>query len=130
MPVGQSPVWTVITTASAQVPTVIDLVSMNRVGADGTAEASWIASERPSANLTGRRIGTPGAMNNPSEAPAVMVDDTPTTPVTPPAPAAEADDLMISEVMVASNGGRLPQWIELANVSGAKVSLDRMVTDR
>ena len=30
---------------------------------------------------------------------------------------------MISEVMIASNDGRLPQWIELANVSGAAVSL-------
>ena len=41
-------------------PTVIDLVSMSRVtgGTDGTAAASWAASMRPSANLSGRRIGS------------------------------------------------------------------------
>ena len=30
---------------------------------------------------------------------------------------------MISEIMVASNDGRLPQWIEIANVSAATVSV-------
>ena len=30
---------------------------------------------------------------------------------------------MISEIMVASNDGRLPQWIEIANVSDAAVSV-------
>ena len=30
---------------------------------------------------------------------------------------------MISEIMVASDDGRFPQWIELANVSGSDVSL-------
>ena len=30
---------------------------------------------------------------------------------------------MISEIMVASDNGRLPQWIEISNVSGAAVSL-------
>ena len=126
--VGNSAGWSVPgsdgnTSASAEVPTVIDLVSMNRVGDDGTAEMSWIASERPSANLTGRRVGTPGAMNNPSEAPPVEEEPVVEEVVTPAAPAAEADDIMISEVMIASNGGRLPQWVELANVSGAAVSL-------
>ena len=125
--VGNSAGWAVPgsdgnTAASAANPTVIDLISMNRVGDDGTAQASWIASERPSANLSGRRVGTPGAANNPSTAPPVeVVEEVVVT--TPAAPAAEADDIMISEVMVASNGGRLPQWIELANVSGAAVSL-------
>ena len=38
---------------------------MSRVtgATDGTAAASWAASMRPSANLGGRRIGTPGAAN-------------------------------------------------------------------
>ena len=69
--------WTVpgnggVTAASALNPTVIDLVSMSRVtgGADGTAAASWAASMRPSANLSGRRIGSPGAANT-----YVMTDD-------------------------------------------------------
>ena len=126
---GNSAGWEVpgsdgVTVAGAANPTVIDLVSMSRVGDDGTAEASWAASERPSANLSGRRVGTPGAANN---ATAVLLpedDDDEDVDVTPTAaPAATAADIMISEVMVASNEGRLPQWIELANVSGAAVSL-------
>ena len=32
-------------------------------------------------------------------------------------------DIMISEIMVDTGGGRLPQWIELSNVSGKAVSL-------
>lgn len=115
-----------VTTVSADFPSSIDLVSMSRVAgsADGTLEASWAASARPSANLSGRRIGTPGAANNyvmpapPAPAPAPETEPAPMA-----APPAEADDIMISEVMVASNGGRLPQWVELANVSGAAVSL-------
>ena len=111
-----------VTAASQAYPTVSDLVSMSRVtdATDGTAAASWAASMRPSANISGRRVGTPGAANA-----YVMptVDDTTTETTTPAAPAAEADDIMISEIMVASNDGRLPQWIELANVSGAAVSL-------
>ena len=54
-----------VTTATAATPTVKDLVSMSRVtgATDGTAAASWAASIRPSANLSGRRIGSPGAAN-------------------------------------------------------------------
>ena len=108
--------------STAGSPTIIDLVSMSRVGDDGTAEASWAASERPSANLSGRRVGTPGAANNATAAAVVeeVVEEVVTTPT---AAAATAADIMISEVMIASNDGRLPQWIELANVSGAAVSL-------
>lgn len=128
---NSSPFWEVpgnggATTVSQEFPTVIDLVSMSRVAgsADGTLEASWAASIRPSANLSGRRVGTPGAANSyvmpapPAPAPAPETEPAPMA-----APPAEADDIMISEVMVASNGGRLPQWVELANVSGAAVSL-------
>ena len=102
--------------------TLVDLVSMSRVGDDGTAEASWAVSERPSANLSGRRIGSPGAANNATAAAVVdeVVEEVVTTPT---AAVATAADIMISEVMIASNDGRLPQWIELANVSGAAVSL-------
>ena len=111
-----------VTAASASYPTVSDLVSMSRVtgGTDGTAAASWAASMLPGANLSGRRIGTPGAANS-YVMPEMMDDDEMMDE--PMAPAAEADDIMISEVMVGSNDGRLPQWIELANVSGAAVSL-------
>ena len=117
-----------VTAVSALYPTVIDLVSMSRVadGTDGTAAASWAASIRPSANLGGRRIGTPGAANS-YAMPAAAAD--PTVPVVPAAAVATADDLMISEIMVASNSGRLPQWIEIANVSGATVSVSGWVLE-
>ena len=100
--------------------TLVDIVSMSRVmgGTDGTMAASWAASMRPSANLGGRRIGTPGAANVYVKAPA----PTPPAPA-PTAPVATGKDIMITEIMVSSDGGRLPQWIELANVSAAAVSL-------
>ena len=112
-----------VTKVSGDFPIVSDLVSMSRLtdGTDGTAAASWAASERPSANLIGRRIGTPGAANSPSSAP-------PPPPPPPPAPepmapVATGADIMISEIMIDSNDGRLPQWIELANASAGEVSL-------
>ena len=118
-----------VTAASVEYPTVIDLVSMSRVtdGTDGTAAASWAASGTAtstglqSLNLSGRRIGTPGAANIYVMPAMDDMDDEDMT--TPAAPAAEADDIMITEIMVASNDGRLPQWIELSNDSGAAVSL-------
>ncbi len=104
-------------------PTLVDVVSMSRVtgGTDGTAAASWAASKRPSANLEGRRIGTPGAANV-----YVMPAAPPPTPAPPPAPAtpvATAADIGITEVMVSTGNGRLPQWIELTNLSAGEVSL-------
>ena len=100
--------------------TLVDIVSMSRVtgGTDGTAAASWAASMRPSANLGGRRIGTPGASNiyvKPAAPP-------PPAP-TPTAAVATGADIMITEIMVDSDNGRLPQWIELTNVSMKEVSL-------
>ena len=111
-----------VTEATAASPTVIDLVSMSRVtgGTDGTAAASWAASIRPSANLSGRRVGSPGAANT-YVMPTVV--SAPTEPTAPATAVAKAGDLMITEIMVASNDGRLPQWIEIANVSGAAVSI-------
>ena len=104
-------------------------VSMSRVtsGTDGSAAASWARSGtndstgRQSSNLARGYIGTPGAANiYVMPAPAVT---TPVDPVTPSAAVAAAADIMITEIMVASDDRRLPQWIELANVSGAAVSL-------
>ena len=102
--------------------TLVDLVSMSRVAdsTDGTAAASWAASMRPSANLSGRRVGTAGAANV-YVMPTVVAP--PTEPVVPAAAVATAADIMITEIMVASNDGRLPQWIELSNVSATAVSL-------
>ena len=118
-----------VTAVKPEFPAVSDLVSMSRLtdGTDGTAAASWAASERPSENLIGRRIGTPGAANNPSSAPAPP--PAPAPEPAPMAPVATASDLMISEIMVASNDGRLPQWIEIANVSGSEVSLSGWKVD-
>ena len=105
-------------------PDVTDLVSMARIpgATDGTAEASWAASvARQSANILGRRVGTPGAANAGVTAPKPPEKPKPTPPT--PVPVATAPDLMISEIMVASSEGRLPQWIEIANVSAADVRL-------
>ena len=116
-----------VTAASASYPTVIDLVSMSRVtdGTDGTAAASWAASMRPSANIGGRRTGTPGAAN--AYVMPAAEPETETEPEAPAAAVAKSGDLMISEIMVASNDGRLPQWIEITNDSAAAVSAQRMV---
>ena len=112
-----------VTVTDAANPTVIDLVSMSRVtgATDATAAASWAASMRPGANLSGRRIGTPGAAN--IYVMPATVEEEDEEDEAPMADAATAADIMITEIMVASNDGRLPQWIELANVSGAAVSL-------
>ena len=112
-----------VTVATASTPTILDLVSMSRVtgGTDGTAAASWAASKVPSSNLSGRRVGSPGATN--SYVMPAAPDTTTTETTTPAAPPAAADDITISEIMVASNDGRLPQWIELSNDSTAAVSL-------
>ena len=110
-------------TTALAVVAVKDLISMSRItgAADGTAATSWAASMSPAANLSGRRIGTPGAPNS-----YVKPAETPAPPPPPPpatVPAATASDLRISEIMVSSNEGRLPQWIEIANVSAVDVSL-------
>ena len=115
-------------TPAASMSRVSDATSTTGFAADGTAEASWATSLRRdivrstgNANIIGNRIGTPGAANAYVE--PEMVDDDDEMMDEPMAPAAEADDIMISEIMVASDNGRLPQWIEIANVSGAAVSL-------
>ena len=111
------------TKVSQEYPSIIDLVSMSRVTdtTDGSAEASWAMSMRPSANIAGRRIGTPGAANSYVE--PTMEEEGIEDTTEPMAPAATAGDIMITEIMVASDGGRLPQWIELKNVSMATASL-------
>ena len=111
------------------------IVSMYRVmGAGGTIDAmtgqmptSWMSSEGPrTANFdplaVGVRHGTPGAATD--AIPALPPPPTPDPPAAVPADVALAGDIMISEIMVDTGGGRLPQWIELVNVSGAEKSLD------
>ena len=115
---------------TAVVPTQA-LISMQRAidatgtAADGTMASSWAASVAPAGrnfdpNAVGSRIGSPGAapVFYPTPPPPTV-----TTPAPPPTPAATASDIGITEIMVDTDGGRLPQWIELTNLSSAAVSL-------
>lgn len=134
-----------VTVRDANYNTTVELVSMSRVNGapDGSMRSSWarsilsgsmveetyvkvVGTSGPT-NLSGRRVGTPGSENNyavpPLAPPQTMDDDEEDMMDDPPAPPAEADDIRISEIMVVSNDGSLPQWIELANRSGAPVSL-------
>ena len=105
------------------------LISMQRViaagvAADGTMASSWAASVPPGLNFDltkeGTRIGTPGA--TPAAYPVAPTPEPEPEPA-PVVPVAEADDIMITEIMVDTSNGRLPQWIELTNISGAEKSL-------
>ena len=90
--------------------------------ADGTMKSSWGASVAPALNFdakqVGQRVGTPGAA--PVAYPAAP---TPAPTPKPATPVAKAADIAITEIMVDTGDGRLPQWIELTNMSGAEVSL-------
>ena len=128
-----------VTKADTANPTTKSLVSMSRIsgtaGADGTAAASWAPSILPSVNLSGLRVGTPGAANNAdtsaqdaaAKAAADKAKADAAAAVKTPANVATASDLKITEIMVASNEGRLPQWIEITNVSVGAVSLNGWV---
>ena len=107
-----------------------EFVSMSRMAgtADGTAAASWAVSILPSANVLAGKdlIATPGAPNNYMMVTAPVVEEPVVEePVVeePTATVATAADIMISEIMVASNDGRLPQWIELVSTSAMDLSL-------
>ena len=98
---------------------------------DGTMDTSWGQSMPPSQNFVdaagGLFVGSPGTSPiNPvadvpveEEAPPVMVD------------AAMGTDIKITEIMVDTDSGRLPQWIELTSVATDEVSLEgwEMVID-
>ena len=116
-----------------------DVISMSRVAGstDGTAAASWAPSQLPAANFTSAgRIGTPGADNEydttaqdaAKQAEADKMKqaeaDKMKAAEASKASVATAGDLMITEIMIASNSGRLPQWIEITNTSVGEVSLD------
>ena len=108
--------------------TYTDVVSMYRgitaagTVLDGEEQSSWFASVPPSDNVLLGTVGSPGAASPAAAGPAPP----PTTTVETPAPTATpatAADIRITEIMVASDDGRLPQWIEIANVSTATVSI-------
>ena len=115
--------------AIAVVPTD-RLISMERVMdtagmyADGTMASSWAASVSPSSNFGDAAgalfVGSPGASPiNPVADPVPVPEPGPA----PVIPVAMKDDIMITEIMVDTGGGRLPQWIELTNISSAEKSL-------
>ena len=91
---------------------------------DGTDPMSWGESVAPGVNfdpnVEGERVGSPGRA--PTAYPDAPTPDTPVVTVT--VPVAAATDIMITEIMVDTDSGRLPQWIELTHVGTAEVSLD------
>ena len=112
----------------AAAPPLQKLISMYRLmdattgtPKDGTMAGSWMASAPPSVNfrlgLEGQYDATPGASKVTLATPAPEPTPAPVVPV------AAASDIKITEIMVDTSNGRLPQWIELTNVSGAEVSL-------
>ena len=118
-------------------PTV-ELISMQRtadatsatgLAADGTDPMSWAASSGAGLNFDpnkeGQRIGSPGRA--PIAYPTAPTPDTPAPTVL----VAAAADIMITEIMVDTDSGRLPQWIELTHSGTGEVSLDgwEMVID-
>ena len=103
------------------------LISMERAMAadgtyaDGTMASSWAQSLPPSQNFVdaagGLFVGSPGV------SPINPVADPPPVDEPSPVPPATASDIRITEIMVDTGDGRLPQWIELTNVSGTEKSL-------
>ena len=117
--------------ADVELVSTSDIISMQRVFETnaaggigrtvGSAKEAWAPSERPSVNFEkdiGGRVGSPGAM------PINYPVPTPEPEDPPEADAATAADIMITEIMVDTGSGRLPQWIELTNVARKEVSLD------
>ena len=111
----------------ATVPTE-RVISMQRaIATDGTVSdgqdaSSWTQSAPPGLNFkadaVGIRVANPGTGSFTFADPVVDVEDEEVT-----VPVAMREDIMITEIMVDTGNGRLPQWIELTNVSGKAASL-------
>ena len=114
----------------------VPIISMQRLidatgkAGDGTMAASWVASTPPAVNfksdIEGVHVATPGAA--PISYPAPPPPD-PEPVADPVVPVAMTDDIAITEIMVDSDDGKLPQWIELTNVGGKEVKLDGWMLD-
>jgi len=106
------------------------IISMQRsitatgVAANGTMAGSWAQSSPPGLNFDltkeGTRIGSPGRA--PTAYPVAPVEVK--TEKAPEIPVAGPMDIKITEIMVNTGNGRLPQWIELTNMSGMEKSLE------
>ena len=109
----------------ATVPTE-RVISMQRaIATDGTVSdgqdaSSWTQSAPPGLNFNAEAVGIRVA--NPGTGSFTFADPV-VEEVVSDVPVAEATDIMITEIMVDTGDGRLPQWIELTNVSGADGSL-------
>ena len=113
------------------------LISMERamdtagMYANGTMQGSWGTSMPPSQNFVdaagGLFVGSPGTSAINPVADVVVTPDPEPTPVA----VAMGDDIKITEIMVDTDSGRLPQWIELTSVAMGEVSLEgwEMVID-
>ena len=111
----------------ATVPTE-RVISMQRaIATDGTVSdgqdaSSWTQSAPPGLNFkadaVGIRVANPGTGSFTFADPVVDVEDEEVTVLV-----AMPGDIMITEIMVDTGNGRLPQWIELTNVSGKAASL-------
>ena len=98
-----------------------DATSATGLTMDGTDPMSWGESVAPGVNfdpnVEGERVGSPG------RAPTTYPMEPTVTPPTVTVPPAVAADIVITEIMVDTDSGRLPQWIELTHVGTAEVSL-------
>ena len=115
----------------------VPLISMQRRGTldattgkypDGRMMGSWAASSwEHLSNFVeasgGLLVGTPGTSPIMPDPVVVVPKPEPVVVVPDPTPPATASDIAITEIMVDTGGGRLPQWIELTNTSSADVSL-------
>jgi hypothetical protein len=119
--VGEAPGDVAAVTPTQPLISMQRLMGTDGTPADGTMASSWVQSTPPGLNFDtskeGVRVGTPGAT------PVAYPVAPPPEPAPEPAvvvPVAGAGDIKITEIMVdMGETGRLPQWIELTNVSGA-----------
>ena len=113
---------------SIDVGPVVPIISMQRATAadgtyaDGNMASSWSASVLPAINyktgIEGALIGTPGG------SPISLPTPDPVDPPAAEVSVAMAADITITEIMVDTDSGRLPQWIELTSSATGEVSLD------
>ena len=122
--VGEAPGDVVAVTPTQALISMQRVIDVAGMAADGTMASSWAASVPPALNFNtaveGTRIGTPGA--SPATYPVAPTPEPAPEPA-PVIPVAMADDIHITEIMVDTGNNRLPQWIELTNMSGAEKSL-------
>ena len=123
--VGEAPGDTLAIAPTEALASMQRKIDASGVAADGTDAMSWAQSAGAGVNFdiakAGERIGSPGRAPLTASTFPTPEKPKPTPVVT--VPVADDSDIMITEIMVDTGDGRLPQWIELTNVSGAEKSL-------